>query len=745
MTISAICQVREGSGSYASTDGGVDVTPGSTLTIRLSDAAGADIWQVSCVGTDELHSADTVSASIVIDLVTKTATMPAPATAGSAFIIRSWVKNAGNGAEASATFKIATLTSAGLRVGAANEVFETDPEHGTVALLNTLIRLYSGSTPTVPLAIAPTTATLAPGATQTFSASGGTGPYTFSVVNDLADGSKVNASTGVATAGPGDLSSSTTCTVRVTDSLGAHADAVVTVSALFTLVPGAKRALAADHGLTPATMSAVHSFGTSPPTVTVSGTPNGLYALTWRISTGGALGVAKFDWSIDGGETWAATGVTTGASVALGATGITLSFASGTYYGPGFGNNYYVSNTKVSVVSDQSGSSNDATQTSDTPRLLYVPNKRGARPSLSDAGIGTFGQSISEQFGTCGMAVANSIAVPCTVVHVGRKWSDKSNSLGIFMTTGTGGTNLCGYAGTTAPGKWGTYAGATSAHSASSTSIRVARVGATTTRLRTDGGADESFTTSVNGNTPALGAWASSGSLCVYGDIHEEIVWDRVLTDDEVAIVERREAAKWRTNLVACDGNSITDGVGSSCRSQSYPGQMQRILGRANVHVVNAGKPANQTPAIDSAAPLGVDGLLTTGPLGNKSQILIFFEARNHIVLGGVSAATAITAVQTYLTNRVAAGWTVIAVTVPPSNSLAEADRTAVNNWIKANAVSTCGCTAVVDIDTTALGGATGHLNAENYVDQVHMTDAGYLILAQAIAPVVAPLLALAA
>lgn len=90
--------------------------------------------------------------------------------------------------------------------------------------------------------------------------------------------------------------------------------------------------------------SAVTSAGTSPPTVTVSitgavtsnsGSPN--YTVTSNtgpyivsITTGGARGTAVFKWSKDGGTTYA-TGVTTAATVALGTTGVTVAFDTGTY------------------------------------------------------------------------------------------------------------------------------------------------------------------------------------------------------------------------------------------------------------------------------------------------------------------------------------------------------------------------------------------------------------------------------
>ena len=94
--------------------------------------------------------------------------------------------------------------------------------------------------------------------------------------------------------------------------------------------------------LTGSTMGSVTATGTSPPTVTLSGTPNFAGQLQIDILTGGTLGVATFRFSTDGGQNWSAT-LTTAASVPLvdtaidslvgqnGATGITAAFAAGTY------------------------------------------------------------------------------------------------------------------------------------------------------------------------------------------------------------------------------------------------------------------------------------------------------------------------------------------------------------------------------------------------------------------------------
>lgn len=109
--------------------------------------------------------------------------------------------------------------------------------------------------------------------------------------------------------------------------------------------------------LTGSTMGAVTAAGTTPPTVTLSGTPLGAFKLFIDVVTGGAAGTATFRFSTDGGQTWSATYLIPngGGAVVLddsissaladiagarpadslvginGKTGVTATFASGTY------------------------------------------------------------------------------------------------------------------------------------------------------------------------------------------------------------------------------------------------------------------------------------------------------------------------------------------------------------------------------------------------------------------------------
>lgn len=80
----------------------------------------------------------------------------------------------------------------------------------------------------------------------------------------------------------------------------------------------------------PGTIGTVTNTGGGP-TVTLTGALRGSYAIRIEITTGGALGVGQFRWSLDGGATWEETARVLAATYVLGDTGITANFAAGTY------------------------------------------------------------------------------------------------------------------------------------------------------------------------------------------------------------------------------------------------------------------------------------------------------------------------------------------------------------------------------------------------------------------------------
>jgi hypothetical protein len=80
------------------------------------------------------------------------------------------------------------------------------------------------------------------------------------------------------------------------------------------------------------TQSVVGHIGSGSPAVTVSGTPYDSWQPQFQIVQGGALGAATFKYSLDNGQTFSAVfTVPSGGSYVIPNTGITATFASGTY------------------------------------------------------------------------------------------------------------------------------------------------------------------------------------------------------------------------------------------------------------------------------------------------------------------------------------------------------------------------------------------------------------------------------
>lgn len=97
--------------------------------------------------------------------------------------------------------------------------------------------------------------------------------------------------------------------------------------------------------LTGSTMGTVASDGTSPPVLTITGTPTGPWRLVIECQVGGAHETATYRFSVDGGTTWSADITTLGVGAAQpltdtaidslvgnnGKTGLSVAFAAGTF------------------------------------------------------------------------------------------------------------------------------------------------------------------------------------------------------------------------------------------------------------------------------------------------------------------------------------------------------------------------------------------------------------------------------
>ncbi len=142
----------------STTGNGVNVASGSTVTIQIYDTAGVNAWSIKCLTTDDLQVAASITASLTIDAITKTATFTAPTTTvGAAMIFESKINggldiNGRNDASLTTRFGVFVLTASGnLRVGAFDETVEGNAAFGWTAKFNAGIRsaAAAGVTPTV--------------------------------------------------------------------------------------------------------------------------------------------------------------------------------------------------------------------------------------------------------------------------------------------------------------------------------------------------------------------------------------------------------------------------------------------------------------------------------------------------------------------------------------------------------------------------------------------------------------------
>jgi len=136
-------EVKNGSDAYVSAVGGVDVTPGETVILRLSSQVDVDSWSCLVATTDDTSDADAINGAIVLDSTLRTVTFTAPAP-GKAYRFHSKVNGGvdrnGVAQESYETFFCVYTRINGRRVVAADETTETDTEFGWTKWLNDLKR-----------------------------------------------------------------------------------------------------------------------------------------------------------------------------------------------------------------------------------------------------------------------------------------------------------------------------------------------------------------------------------------------------------------------------------------------------------------------------------------------------------------------------------------------------------------------------------------------------------------------------
>jgi hypothetical protein len=125
-----------------------DVAGGSTVSIALQSATGAQYWSIQATSTDELNTAAAVNATLVINAIAKTATFTAPGAGGSAVIFTSIVgisqlgydQNFNPQPSYTTTFKVNVRATNGAHVLAFDEQQEQNATFGWITEINPCLR-----------------------------------------------------------------------------------------------------------------------------------------------------------------------------------------------------------------------------------------------------------------------------------------------------------------------------------------------------------------------------------------------------------------------------------------------------------------------------------------------------------------------------------------------------------------------------------------------------------------------------
>lgn len=184
---------------------------------------------------------------------------------------------------------------------------------------------------------------------------------------------------------------------------------------------------------------------------------------------------------------------------------------------------------------------------------------------------------------------------------------------------------------------------------------------------------------------------------------------------------------------VVCDGNSLTDGYGSSTglhtapnnmTGMDYPAQLSRSLS-TGFQVLNFGVSGQTTTQMSSDAATQIDPLFNATAYGQN--ILVAWEITNDVQNGQVSWPQAYQNFKNYCLARKAAGWKIVVLTVlprqyfGPDDVIFEVGRIATNTLLRLEWPQYAD--AIADVGDLAMLRPDG----------IHTDDAGYGIVATAV------------
>lgn len=238
--------------------------------------------------------------------------------------------------------------------------------------------------------------------------------------------------------------------------------------------------------------------------------------------------------------------------------------------------------------------------------------------------------------------------------------------------------------------------------------------------------------TQATGN-PGAGGFAGvrigsrgNGTKFLNGDIAEILVYSGTLTTAQTNLIRSYLNSKYMSaaNRIIADGDSLTYGTGST-GGLTFPAQLATLTGRTAVNVAIPGK--TMTSIRDETATLPYGGL--------TNDIMVLYVGTADLGSGAPASTIGpvlLTAAQRY----VAAGLQLVICTLADSQAPTnpadyETQRQTFNAYIRSNATATG--YLVADLAADSRIGDVGDANNLTYfnADKVHMTNAGYAVVAE--------------
>ena len=259
------------------------------------------------------------------------------------------------------------------------------------------------------------------------------------------------------------------------------------------------------------------------------------------------------------------------------------------------------------------------------------------------------------------------------------------------------------------------------------------------------GGIPYAVTTNVLPNSTVTGGGlgyltAAPGSYDLAGDLYQLLLYGHALTDLEKAQVKTKLLADAGlssitapTRLAVFDGNSMTYGVSAS-GGYEYPQAVMRMLGPKWTHINRGISGESISGLVSKAAP--IDALYDAS---REQNVYIGWEGPNSINTGGLTGAQAYTQYAAWLAAHRAVGWKVVACTITPWNIAGfEAKRQAFNALVRAN--YTTFADVLADLGADPVIGQPGQESDSTRTDGIHMTNLGYLSVAERVAQAIGQL-----